>query len=426
MKTFNKFMMLVACAATISFASCSKEDGEDLGFVAPSGSSTVPSVTLTDAQTAFMECYVEDVILVRYTELATAGKTLLTAVEAIAASTDSDKTDLIATAAAAWEAARISWERTEAYLFGPVDMAGIDPGIDSWPLVLPELKESIQNWNSATDSYKSLKTDGGDLKGFHAIEYMLFMDGDAKTETIAKFDSAYALSQGSLTDAEFEANLESYSVAVCAELYRCVLQLEAEWDYAGMSESKKDDLVAYGSDIKLLFANGDYGDIFMSPGIDNAYYSSFSVCLQEAFVGLTGIADEVANVKIADPIDAETDEAGTGLLEVESWFSHNSISDFTNNMRGVKEAYMGKKCADNGETAFDADTTPADDSLAARVSAVDSTKGDAAITLLNDAITAVKAMKAPFRDNLLDESAKTAQDAVNAALAALEDAATVI
>ncbi|MFR9533013.1 MAG: imelysin family protein [Rikenellaceae bacterium] len=413
MRKLNKICAVALSVAALAVVSC--ESGDD---------SNVTDTYTTTEQDAFMSVYVDDVIMARYSELATAGKTLLTAVEAIQSSTESDKTSLIATAAEAWVAARISWERTEAYLFGPVDMAGIDPGIDSWPLVLPDLQTSIQAWDTETDSYLSLKTDGGDLKGFHAIEYMLFADGSAKEVTIATFDSEYEISQGSLSDEGFEAKLESYAVAVCTELYRCVLQLEAEWDLSGLSSSKLTDYNAFGSNITMLFSEGNYAEIFKNPGLDNAYYSSFNVCLFAAFDGAIGITDEVANTKIADPIDAETESAGSGLLEVESWFSHNSISDFTNNMRGVKEAYMGTLCTD--ETSFDALTTPATGSLGALVAAKDATIGAEVVSTINAALEAIKDMPSPFRDNLLNEANKTAQDAINAAAEALEAANAII
>ncbi len=412
MKHLNKFLTLAAVAASLTFASCEK------------GGEHNPDNQASADQTAFMECYVDDVIMTRYENLSTAGKTMLTAVEAIAASNDSDKTALIKTASEAWVNARVAWERTEAYLFGPVDMAGIDPGIDSWPLVLPDLQASIQKWDVATGSYKTLKTDGGDLKGFHAIEYMLFANGEAKSTTIASFDSEYAIEKGSLSDAEFEDKLESYTVAVCEELYRCVLQLEAEWNLAGLSSAKKADYNAFGSDITLNTAGGNYAEIFKNPGLDNANYSSFNTCLFAAFEGAIGIADEVANVKIADPINAEKETAGSGLLEVESWFSHNSISDFTNNVRGVKEAFMGELCT--SEASFDTDTTPAEGSLAAQTIAVDAKVGNDAIEALNAAIAAVKAMPAPFRNNLLDAKNAEAQNAVNAAKAALEAADAIL
>ncbi|MFI3315642.1 MAG: imelysin family protein, partial [Rikenellaceae bacterium] len=342
----NYFLSVLAfCAMSLTFSSCEKNDD------------IVADLSETEIS-EYLDVYVNDVIISRYSTLATDGKALLTAAQAIQSSSASDKTSLIATAAEAWVAARISWERTEAYLFGPVDKAGIDPGIDSWPLVLPDLQTKIQNWDES-DNY--LAADGGDLKGFHAIEYILFADGSAKTTSVANFDSEYEVSQGSLTDEEFEDNLESYLVAVCNELYRCVLQLEAEWDYAGLSSTKAADFAAFGSQITLNTTGGNYGEIFCSPSLDNAYYSSFTACISEALQGAIGIADEVANVKISDPINAEIDQAGTGLLEVESWFSHNSVSDFTNNIRGIKEAMFGELCVT--ESTFDSDVTPADYSI---------------------------------------------------------------
>ena len=413
MKKLNKFLTIAAVAVSLSFVSCEENvDNNDI------------QSELTVEQQAYMKCYVDDVIMGRYVNLATAGKTMLTAVEAIAESSATDKTELIKTASEAWIDARVAWECTEAYLFGPVDMAGIDPGIDSWPLVLPDLQASIQKWDPAKDSYKSLKTDGGDLKGFHAVEYMLFANGKAKTKTIASFDSEYALDKGSLSDAEFEDKLESYTVAVCEELYRCVLQLEAEWDLAGLSSTKKADYDKFGSDIALLTTGGNYAELYKNPNIDNAKYSSFNTCLFAAFEGAIGIADEVANVKIADPVNAEKEEAGAGLLEVESWFSHNSISDFTNNVRGIKEAYMGKLCTD--VASFDVDTTPAKGSLAALTLIVDEEAGKTAIKAINDAIVAVKAMPAPFRDNLLDAKNAEAQKAVNAVKDALDAANAIL
>ena len=291
MKSIYKFSVAILIAASL-LSSCNgageKKDSE-----------------LTKEEKAVINNYVDDVIITSYTQLATDGKAMLTNIKAIAASTDADKTSLIAKAAESWRNARISWERTEAYLFGPVDKAGIDPGIDSWPLVLPDLQKSIQNWDPSKHSYKDLSADGGDLKGFHAIEYLLFANGKPKTKSIADFDSMYALDKGSLTDAQFQANLENYLVAVAEELYRCVLQLETEWSQEALSAVKKSDLAAFGNDIKLNTPNGNYGELMKTPGLENDYYQSFKKSIDEMFVGAIGIADEVANVKISDPISAE-------------------------------------------------------------------------------------------------------------------------
>ncbi|MFI3288030.1 MAG: imelysin family protein [Rikenellaceae bacterium] len=411
MKKLNYFIAVALGVSALSFASCEKSTSSD----------DDPTLDLTEAEQALLDNYVENIVEARYSQLATDGKTLLNAAEAIKTSTDTDKTDLILAATEAWQAARVSWERTEAYLFGPVDKAGIDPGIDSWPLVLPDLQEKIQSWDvSASD----LAADSGDLKGFHAIEYIIFADGAAKAVSVTYFDSEYEISQGSLSDEEFEDNLESYLVAVCNELYRCVLQLEAEWNLAGLSSSKSADYAEFGSQITLNTTGGNYGDIFANPSLDNAYYSSFNACLSEALQGAIGIADEVANVKISDPINAEIASPGQGLLEVESWFSHNSLSDFLNNVRGIKEAIFGELYTSE---SFDTSIVPNANSIAALLVAADAEAGAATIAAANAAIAAVKAMPSPFRDNLSWGAENTAaKEAIATLQEQLENAETIL
>ncbi len=414
MKRFSTTLFAALAAISLT-TSCSKDSEADEPVV--SG--------LTSEQEAILSNYADDIVVANYRQLATNGKALLEAVKAIQESDAADKTGLIASASVAWKNARITWERTEAYLFGPVDKAGIDPGIDSWPLVLPDLQTSIQEWDPASDSYKSLKGDGGDLKGFHAIEYMLFANGVHKMASISQFDAEYAIDKGSLTQEVFEDKLESYLVAVTEELYRCVLQLEAEWDKDGLSSDKLADFNNFGADITLNTPNGDYAEIYKTPSLESAFYQSFEKSLEESFVGAIGIADEVANVKISDPINAEVQSPGTGLLEVESWFSYNSISDFTNNVRGIKEAYFGELCTDI--STFDADTTPHANSIGAYIEQKDKAVHDKVVAALNDAITKVGAMTSPFRDNLSWSASNTAaKDAVAQVQSALEEAQTVL
>ncbi|MFI3296741.1 MAG: imelysin family protein [bacterium] len=403
----KKLFFIAAAAFALLAASCD--------------STTTESGTLTDEQQLVLDSYADDIIIATYSDLATSAKGLLEAVQAIQSSTADDKTSLIATATESWLEARTYWERSEAYLFGPVDQAGIDPGIDSWPLGLTTLKTSIQNWDAENDNYLTLKPDGGDLKGFHAIEYMIFADGAAKTTTIATFTEGYGLDQGDMTDDEFEAKLESYLVAVTEELYRCVLQLEAEWDLAGLSSTKLADFNTFGDNITLSTTAGNYGELFKNPDLDNSIYSSFTSSLEEAFVGAIGIAEEVADVKISDPINSDN-----GLLEVESWFSWNSIADFTNNVRGIKEAYFGKRYVDYPST-FDTDTEVNVGSVGAYVAGIDNDANDVVVAALNAAIAAVNSMIYPFRDNLTwDDNNTAAKEAVSAVQEALEAAQSIV
>ena len=76
------------------------------------------------------------VITQTYQNLNTQAAALLTAVQAL---NDGDATEAELDAAqAAWRNARVPWESSEGFLFGPVDALGVDPAIDSWPLNTPD------------------------------------------------------------------------------------------------------------------------------------------------------------------------------------------------------------------------------------------------------------------------------------------------
>ena len=112
-------------------------------------------------------------------------------------------------------------------------------------------------------------------------------------------------------------------------------------------------------------------------------------------------------------------------MEVESWFSFNSITDFTNNVRGIKEAYVGQRYVDN--PSFDSDTKYSSSSVAAYVAKRDKAVNENVISAANDAIAKVKAMPAPFRDNLSWSTAnRAAQTAVHKLQEALEAANDVV
>jgi uncharacterized iron-regulated protein len=84
----------------------------------------------------------------------------------------------------AWREARVPWEKSEGFLFGPVDQQGIDPSIDSWPVNETDLDAVLESGQTLTKSY----IDGldGTLKGFHTIEYLLF--GTSSNKQLNEFD----------------------------------------------------------------------------------------------------------------------------------------------------------------------------------------------------------------------------------------------
>lgn len=130
-----------------------------------------------------VENYVDAVVLPTYRALAAKTAELYKAVQAM---TDAPSNQTFAAAAEAWFAARVPWEQSEAFLFGPVDALGLDPNMDSWPLDQTAISNHITNGD-----FSSLEWSDGDsdqaienaqnVRGFHTLEFLLFLDGKPRT-----------------------------------------------------------------------------------------------------------------------------------------------------------------------------------------------------------------------------------------------------
>src|SRR5690606_4565052 len=82
-------------------------------------------------------------------------------------------------AQAAWKATRAPWESSEGFLFGPVDAQGIDPAMDSWPLSQTDLDTFLAAGNTTPADVRNANDN---VRGFHALEYLLFGDGVASND----------------------------------------------------------------------------------------------------------------------------------------------------------------------------------------------------------------------------------------------------
>ena len=79
-----------------------------------------------------------------------------------------------------WVAAKLSWKRTEAFNFGPVEDFGIENKIDLWPTNTSGLQNAIAAYDDSDDY---LVSTGSDKKGLPAIEYLLFSASEESTLT---------------------------------------------------------------------------------------------------------------------------------------------------------------------------------------------------------------------------------------------------
>jgi putative iron-regulated protein len=270
----------------------------------------------------------------------------------------------------AWVDTRVPWEQSEGFLFGPVSAQGWDPAMDSWPLNRDDLEAVL-----ASDEVLDLEfvtTLPETQKGFHTIEYLLW--GEDSLKTVDQFD-----------DRELE-----YLLALSEELTLITADLATSWTEG-------------------VGGDAAYREVFTTAGEEgNTAYPSLTSAAQEILVGMSGICDEVANGKIADPYDARDPNL------VESQYSFNSEFDFQDNMRSVLNAYTGDmpEAGTEGE-GLDAWVAERDPDLDERFQAE-----------INDAIAALEAIPPPFRDAITDpandESIEAAQQAISTVQATVD------
>ncbi|MCR5181265.1 MAG: peptidase M75 [Bacteroidaceae bacterium] len=143
------------------------------------------NITEDEILTPIVEQYVDVVVLPTYLDLMQKNTALDNAVKAFQASPSNAN---FSTCCNAWLAAREPWEKSEAFLFGPVADMGLDPNMDSWPLDQVGIVATLtsENWNSLTwtgeydEDSKAIES-AQTLRGFHTLEYLIFKDGKART-----------------------------------------------------------------------------------------------------------------------------------------------------------------------------------------------------------------------------------------------------
>jgi len=274
--------------------------------------------------TEIASVYANKTVIATYANMKSNAADMKTAVTAYKESQTQENLNL---AAEAWKRTRRAWECSEAFLFGPADNKNLDPALDSWPLDKVQLDAILSDKTPIKDVQLTNMT-----SGFHTLEYLLFRDGRSR----------------SYSDLNNLREIE-YLEAVANKLYDDTANLHDTWA--------------------------------------NEYLTTFlknpTSAMDEMLDGISEIANEVGNGKIADPYKSKN------VLEVESWYSWNSLTDFKNNIRSIENAYLG---------GFDANTRSANLS-----DFVKSKNADLDIEVrktIQDAINAINEIPEPFRNQL--------------------------
>ncbi|MDR3217722.1 MAG: hypothetical protein LBU22_01865 [Dysgonamonadaceae bacterium] len=261
------------------------------------------------------EQFVNTTIIPTYKSLAEAALEMRTANNRLR-SNPTDET--MAAASDAWMKARIWWEINEAFLFGPVGESALDVDghIDSWPLEL----EAIQNEIAAGGnlSGKDAWNLDAEVIGFHVTEYLLYRDG--KSRKISDVSSS---------------ELNYLIAATDALVWDCVLAYVAWVGEENVSAEMKTVFNENADVVSHLNNNAAYKNFASRMKDASAYQSSFAAAVSQIFDGAIDIANEVGETKIESPYENGRVE------EVESWYSWHSLDDYQNNIRSIKNAYLG-------------------------------------------------------------------------------------
>ena len=374
MKNLFKYSMLFAAACTLSmsFTACSSDDDDnkdDNGFnivnttpivdqdVYPvntanyqdksfgqtaidncatlvneltAANQTIASSALSSEQEAYLykvlENIVDNVIVPTYTSLADNTEALEKTLNGLTVNTITQAQ--INTACEEFKAARQYWERSEAFLMGAASDFDIDPTIDSWPLNRTLL---LNYFNSGMNDEM---LEDASILGFHALEFILFRDG--KPRKVAEF-------QGKDTYKNFEnitgAQELTYAQTICTLLKNRTFQLQVAWD-GGANASRL--AVVKEAGLEYTTTNGlSFGDNLKKAGVSGGkstfatLKAAIAQVLSDDEGSCVGISNEVGTAKIANPF------ANGDVSYVESPYSYNSIPDFRDNIRSIRNIWLG-------------------------------------------------------------------------------------
>ena len=258
----------------------------------------------------------------------------------------------------AWRAAREPWESSEGFLYGPVDTEGIDPSIDSWPVDTSGI-EAVIGSGEEIDTQYAAHLDGT-LKGYHTMEYLLFTIGGG---SVTAEDTAAYLAA--------DPRLVQYLKAIIVDFNAQVGKLVVFWSPG----------------------ESDYAGELAAAGQGSSVYPTLKAGLEEVVNGILGIAHEVGNEKLNVPFSDQDP------VFVESRFSANSITDFTNNILSIDKIYFGR----NGSL-----------SLSDIVEDINPPVNDDVRKAIDEAVAAINEIPEPFNESLLDPAlAPVIQNAID-------------
>lgn len=372
MNIFFKYSMMFAAALafTMGLTSCSNDDNDE------------QEVTINTNELKEVNAdYVDNTIVATYRNLADYNKQLVADLNAM-----SDDAG-VAKACETWKRSRKWWEFSEAFLFGAAGDYAIDPHTDTWPFDRTQFDKYMNKYKDAmlgeegyedeTNIIDEAIATGQNLTGFHAVEYLIFRNGQPRHFADMTHNEIY------------------FAKAAAQDLYLSSLKLVSAWGgKVSADEQALLDKVEFASSI-------NYGENFKNAGNAGSTYSTVVLASKEIIAGANDIIGEVRDSKIGAPA------TGADVNYIESPHAYNSIQDFYDNIMSCKHALYGG-CTVDG-------TTPEAKSLIGVCLKNDKTKAAAqnVMTNLENALSKISNMKKPFVLYYTDQSARDAMEALD-------------
>jgi hypothetical protein len=399
MKKIFKYALLFAAAYTLTtgFTACDDDNNDDptedqykdrtYGNQAIDACSSVVSefeaansiiakATLTSEQETYLRnvltTLVNNVIVPTYTDLADDVEDLEKTLNGLTVSNITQSQ--INKACDDFKDARENWERSEAFLMGAASDFDVDPTIDSWPLNRALLLNYFNN------GMNDEMLEDATILGFHALEFILFRNGQPRKVAELQTNDTYKNFTGVSGAKEL-----AYAQTICKLLKERCFQLQVAWEgETAKNASRMAAVKAAGLEYKT--ENGlSYGENLTSAGVNaKSTFPTLKAAIAQVLSDDEGscvaIATEVGTAKIANPFSAGD------ISYVESPYSYNSITDFQDNIRSIRNVWYGST---NG--------TAASNSFSGFFTSVgQSATNTSVVNAFQNAITRIGQMPAPF------------------------------
>ena len=316
----------------VTYGNAAMDACDNLGKQLEKANGVIASASLTEAQETYLyevlNNLVDNVIVPTYTSLADNTEDLEKTLHGLTAASITQAQ--IDKACADFKAARLYWERSEAFLGGAAADFDIDPTIDSWPLNRSLLLTYLQ---SGRTDFSDEEIEDATILGFHALEFLLFRNGQPRKAAEFQTNDTYTGFEQISGASEL-----AYAQRICTLLKERTFQLQVAWEgekNASRTAVVKDAGLEYQTEKGLSF-----GDNLKQAGKSSkSTFASLADAIAQVLSDDEGscfaICNEVGTAKIANPF------ANGDIAYVESPYSYNSITDFADNIRSIRNIWLG-------------------------------------------------------------------------------------